>query len=125
MRRLAVAVVALLAILMATFIARPYGRGLSFVIRAADMSGRLRAVADLGIGGVSEREIAIPTSNGTLRSRVYAPTRSTRRAVLLVSGLHPSGIDEPRLVRFSRNLSADNVLVVTPAIPELTRFLIS
>src|SRR5262249_62339665 len=51
--------------------------------------------------------------------------RSTRRAVLLVSGLHPSGIDEPRLVRFSRNLSADNVLVVTPAIPELTRFLIS
>ena len=38
------------------------------------------------------------------------------------SGLHASGIDEPRLVRLARQLSAGGVTVVTPDIPELSRF---
>src|SRR5204863_7331424 len=45
-----------------------------------------------------------------------------RRTTLLVSGLHPSGIDEPRLVRLARQLSASGVTVITPDIPELSGF---
>src|SRR3989442_1512820 len=44
------------------------------------------------------------------------------RGALLVSGLHPSGIEEPRLMRLARQLAADHLVVVTPDIPELSRF---
>jgi dienelactone hydrolase len=104
--------------------ARPYMQGLSFVVRAADMQGRIRRIADLETEPEREREIAIPTARGPLRGRVYAPSRS-RRTTLLVSGLHPSGIDEPRLVRLARQLSASGETVITPDIPELSRFEIS
>jgi hypothetical protein len=41
---------------------------------------------------------------------------------LLTSGLHASGIDEPRLVRLAHQISASHIAVVTPDIPELSRF---
>jgi dienelactone hydrolase len=53
---------------------------------------------------------------------VYAPRGTARQTVMLVSGLHPAGIDEPRLVALARNLAETNVTVVTPDIPELSRF---
>ena len=42
--------------------------------------------------------------------------------MLLVSGLHPAGIDEPRLTHLARTLAESNVLVVTPDFAELSRF---
>lgn len=104
------------------FITAPYVHGLSFVIRTADMQGTVRRIADLDRGDQREREIVIPTANGPLRARAYDPVGGHQRAVLLVSGLHPSGIDEPRLVRLARQLSGNGLTVVTPDIPELSRF---
>ena len=103
------------------FIARPFVHGLSFVIRVAEMQGAARTIADLDVMREQERDITIPTARGLLRARVYEP-RSPHRAALLTSGLHPSGIDEPRLVRLARQLSAGGVTIVTPDIPELSRF---
>ena len=101
----------------------PFVHGLSFVIRAADMKGQLRRVADLDADPVRERELTIPTTRGPLRARIYEPAaRAPRRTALLTSGLHPSGIDEPRLVRLARELAADDLRIVTPDIPELSRF---
>jgi hypothetical protein len=57
-----------------------------------------------------------------MRGRVYEPERRSSHTALLVSGLHPSGIDEPRLVRLARQLGASGLTVVTPDIPELSRF---
>ncbi len=106
-------------------IGRPYIHGLSFVIRAADMQGTPRRIADLDAGAEREREISIATPHGSIRARAYEPVRGSHRTTLLVSGLHPSGIDEPRLVRLARQVAANGVLVVTPDIPELSRFEIS
>lgn len=39
-----------------------------------------------------------------------------------MSGLHPAGIDEPRLVAFARELARTHVTVVTSDLPELRRF---
>jgi len=100
---------------------RPVVHGLSFVIRAAEMDGVARRIADLDTRREQEREVAIPTARGPLRARVYE-ARSPHRVALLTSGLHSSGIDEPRLVRLARQLSASGVTVVTPDIPELSRF---
>ncbi|HZT77092.1 MAG TPA: hypothetical protein VFA27_10565 [Vicinamibacterales bacterium] len=105
-------------------VVRPSVHGLSFVIRAADMKGTARRIADLDADAIREREITIATTtHGGMRARVYEPASATaRRTSLLVSGLHPSGIDEPRLVRLARDLAADDLRIVTPDIPELSRF---
>jgi dienelactone hydrolase len=114
-------VIACVALAALGFIARPYVHGLSFVIRVAEMQGAARTIADLDVVREQERDITIPTARGAMRARVYEP-RSPHRAALLTSGLHPSGIDEPRLVRLARQLSAGGVTIVTPDIPELSRF---
>ena len=116
--RLAIALLALGALV---FISRPYAHGLSFVVRVAEMHGAARTIADLDTVRVQERDITIPTTRGAMRARAYEPP-SPHRAALLTSGLHASGIDEPRLVRLARQLSAGGVTVVTPDIPELSRF---
>ncbi len=106
-------------------ITAPYARGLSFVIRAADMQGTPRRFADLDTRAVQEREVAIPTPGGSMRARAYTPVGASRQVALLTSGLHVAGIAEPRLTRLARELAASGVTVVTPDIPELSRFEIS
>jgi dienelactone hydrolase len=118
LRLLAVAV----ALAGVFLIARPYAHGLSFVIRAADMDGRARTLADLDTIAVRTRDLAVPTPSGSMRARLYEPAGTPTRVALLVSGLHASGIDEPRLVRLARQLAASGVAIVTPDIPELSRF---
>jgi hypothetical protein len=120
--RLVRAAAVIVALAGVALIARPYAHGLSFVIRAADMQGTARRVADLDAAAVTSRDIAIPLSSGALRARVYEPTVGSHRTALLTSGLHVSGIDEPRLVRLARQLAGSGITVVTPDIPELSRF---
>jgi len=123
MRRWAIATIVVMVTLAGgVLVARPFVHGLSFVIRAAEMDGTIRRVADLDASAEREREIAIPTARGSMRGRVYEPIGAPHRVALLVSGLHPSGIDEPRLMRLARQLAADHLLVVTPDVPELSRF---
>ena len=104
---------------------RPFARGLSFVIRAADMHGAVRTLADAGVRRPTERRIDIDvpmTTLGKIPGRLYSPAGRPRRMVLLVSGFHPAGIDEPRLVVLARELAASGLAVVTPDVPELSRF---
>ena len=110
------------AVTGAVIVGRPYLHGLSFVVRAADMQGTARRLADLDTVAIRERELAIPTVRGSMRVRAYEPEGRSTRTALLVSGLHASGIDEPRLVRLARQLAANHVTIVTPDIPELARF---
>lgn len=121
-RRRVVVAFALAAIAAGALIARPYLHGLSFVLRAADLPGAARRLADLDTVPTDERDLQIPTPAGPLRARLYEPAREVRRTALLVSGLHPSDIDEPRLVRLARQIAASGVAVVTPDIPGLSRF---
>jgi hypothetical protein len=111
----------------AALITAPYAHGVSFVIRAANLQGTPRRLADLDTRAVQQREIAIPTPRGSLRARVYTPNNAGpgSRATLLTSGLHVSGIDEPRLTRLAHELAASGIVVVTPDIPDLSRFEIS
>ena len=122
LRRVLAILLALAALLGAVLIARPSVRGLAFVVRAAEVQGTLRRVADLDAAQVSTRDLNIPTRRGAMRARLYEPSGSHRRAALLTSGLHASGIEEPRLVRLAQQISGTGIAVVTPDIPELSRF---
>ena len=121
-RRLAALLFAIAVLVSAAWLARPFAHGLSFVIRAAELTGTAHRLADLDTAPTREREIAIPTIRGPLRARLYEPSRPRHRAALLVSGLQAAGIDEPRLVALARHLSGSGLTIVTPDIPELSRF---
>jgi dienelactone hydrolase len=112
----------LVVLLGAGLVLRPYVHGLTFVIRTADVQGLARRLADLDTGPVEERALTIPAAREPIQARLYLPAVRVRRAVLLVTGLHPSGIDEPRLVRLARQVASQGIAVVTPDIPELSRF---
>jgi dienelactone hydrolase len=124
-RRVAALLFLAIVIACAAIVARPYVHGLGFVVRAAAMDGIVRRAADLDTVAVNTRELNVETTRGALRVRVYEPAGRHVRAAVLTSGLHPSGIDEPRLVRLARQLAASHIVVVTPDIPELSRFEIS
>ena len=122
MRRWLVVTIAVVALLLLGLTAKRDIHGWSLVYRAANRQDVLRRLADLDTVAVEDRLIAIPIRNESIRARVYAPLRGSRQTVLLVSGLHAAGIDEPRLADLARKLAEADVTVVTPEIPELSRF---
>lgn len=121
-RRLTIVGVAAMALLLLAIPARRDIHGLTLVVRAADLHGIGRRLADLDTVAIRERLVQIPLRTGSMRGRAYVPIGTARQTVLLVSGLNPAGIDEPRLTRLARTLAEANVAVVTPEIPELSRF---
>jgi dienelactone hydrolase len=121
-RRLVVLLAVVVAVIAAAVASSPFLHGLSFVIRAADLHGVARRAADLGAQRASERDLTIATTRGPLHGRLYEPSNDVHRTALLTSGLHPAGINEPRLVALARQLSASGVAVLTPDIPQLSNF---
>ena len=99
-----------------------YVHGLSLVVRGANLHGIVRRLADLDTVRQVERLVRVRVGRESIAARVYTPTRASRQTVLLVSGLHAAGIDEPRLMALARELARTSVTVVTPEIPELSRF---
>jgi dienelactone hydrolase len=122
MRRWLFIGVAVVASLLVGVTARRYVHGFTLVVRAADLHGPVRRVADLDTVRIGERIVRASLTDTSIRARVYAPVGTARQTVLLVSGLHPAGIDEPRLIALARRLAEADVTVVTPEIPELSRF---
>lgn len=121
-RQLASIGVAVAVILLLGLPARRTFHGFSLVVRAGDLHGVARRIADLDTVPITERLVRVPLRDLSVRARVYAPVGTPRQTVLLVAGLHPTGIEEPRLVALSRRLAEANVIVVTPEIPELSSF---
>ena len=114
----------LLAILVAfVFAARFYMRGAAFVVQAAGIEGAARTATRWYASDVTVADAApVPWRGGTLRARAYRPARQAGRPILLVPGVHASGIDEPRLVGFARDISATGHPVLTVELPDLKRY---
>jgi dienelactone hydrolase len=90
-------------------------------VRVAEMHGAARTIADLDTVRVQERDITIPTTLGAMRARAYEPP-SPHRAALLTSGTACVGDRRTAARPLARQLSAGGVTIVTPDIPELSRF---
>ena len=115
-------VVTFAALAILILLARPFLLGLSFVVRAADLKGVTRHAADLDAQSWYAKEVTVPSPRGSLHGRLYEPARAMNRAIVLTSGLHPAGIDEPRLVGLARQLAASGLAVFTPEVSELSHF---
>lgn len=100
----------------------PYWHATAMILRAAGTRGWLGQAARWDARGVTDRIEQISTPEGHVRVRVFQPAGHATRAVLLVSGVHPDGVEEPRLVDLARDLAGTGVNVVTPEIPDLMQY---
>jgi dienelactone hydrolase len=118
--------VLLLLLLVVSYAAlRDHLRASAFVVKAAGMQGAARTAAEWEAGDVVELRNGIPWRQGVLPSRIYQPSRRRGRVFLLVPGVHASGVEEPRLVGFARDLASMGHVVVTAGPPDLATYSIT
>ena len=100
-----------------------YARGLSLVVRAAQLDGWLLRAAQMEARPWSAgTAFRVPTRHGEIPARLYRPEAGATRAVVLTPGVHAMGIDEPRLRGLAGDLAASGVTVMTIALPDLVRY---
>jgi dienelactone hydrolase len=103
----------------------PYWTAAALISRAAGTAGWPGVVARWSARSVSDTVEQIPIRDvryHRMRVRIFRSHGAPRRAALLVSGVHPDGITEPRLVALARELAATGVVVVTPEIEDLISY---
>ena len=104
---------------------RPYVRATSLIVRSAGLERQHPTLAALQTDTVAERRDTVPSRFGPLRAKLYTPKTHTEGALLLAPGVNALGIDEPRLVSFARNLASSGFVVLTPELPDLSRYLVT
>jgi dienelactone hydrolase len=115
----------LLVLIAAGVAARDYVRATTFIVQAAGFDGVVRSAAEWATEDIQESDRAIPWRNGTLRARLYRPVNSRGVPVLVVPGVHAGGIDEPRMIQFSRDLASMGRDVVAAELPDLKAYRIT
>jgi dienelactone hydrolase len=125
-RLLTVATVALIIGLVVIFVATPYLRAASLIVRAANLGGRAEAFANDHARMVAvEPRHMVDTRYGQVPARFYVPEGEVSRAVLLVPGIHSMGIEEPRLTALATDLAGTGITVMTMALPDLQAYMIT
>lgn len=98
-------------------------------LRAAGLLLRIQdpqqssVVARIDTYPVEEKLTSVATSSGTIPARLYIPVGvSHAPGMVIVHGVHHLGIEEPRLVRFARAVSASGIRVLTPELATLADY---
>jgi pimeloyl-ACP methyl ester carboxylesterase len=93
--------------------------GLVRMASSTPPTGLLRALSY----EVDEREGELALAGGTTRVRWYVPRGVTDApGLVLVHGIHRLGVDEPRLIAFSRAIASAGVVVLAPHVAELADY---
>ena len=72
---------------------------------------------------MEERLTTVATSSGSIPARLYIPQGVDHApGIVIVHGVHHLGIEEPRLVRFARAVSASGIRVLTPELASLADY---
>jgi len=69
--------------------------------------------------------VKVPTRYGEVTARLYQPRGGSARSLAVFPGVHAGGIDEPRLVAFSRRLASTGANVLSVPLPDLREFRIT
>jgi pimeloyl-ACP methyl ester carboxylesterase len=72
---------------------------------------------------VTTQEITLPAASGPIRARLYMPSGLAHPpGMVVLHGIHHLGIDEPRLMSFSRAVAGGGFAVLTPEIAALADY---
>lgn len=122
-RRILIATVVVLILLILAFAwLNPYLDAGSVLVRVGNPNAEgLLARHDTNPVKTSLATFSTPVR--AVRARYYVPVGITHPAAMIVlHGVHHLGIDEPRLVNFSRALASHGVLVMTPELTDLADY---
>jgi dienelactone hydrolase len=122
-RRLLTASIIVLVLLAAAFLwLDPYLDSASVLLRVANSKGD-GVLTRHDTNAITTQSISIGTPAGPVRARLYIPTGVVNPpAMVVLHGVHHLGIEEPRLVNFSRALSTHGILVMTPEMSDLADY---
>jgi dienelactone hydrolase len=119
-------VIILLALITVGYVATPYLRAASLVVRAANVGGRIEAFANGRAREVTvQPRHMLTTRYGNVAAQFFRPDNTPRRTILMVPGVHSMGIDEPRLTALAKDLAGEGVNVMTMALPDLMQYQIT
>ncbi len=108
---------------LGVYVAAPYARAASLIVRAANMGGRVEAFARARAYAVTAQpKHMVPTRHGDVAAQFYVPDTITGRTVLVMPGFNSYGIDEPRVAALAADLAASGMSVMALAVPDLRRF---
>jgi acetyl esterase/lipase len=101
-----------------------YRHGATFIVEATGVQGFLHRLAAIETQTVTRPpgDLRVPWRGGSLRAYAYQPAHVLGRGILVVPGVHASGIDEPRLVGFAEDLAAQGHPVLTIELPDLKAY---
>jgi len=102
--------------------AAPYVSSAAFILDIAGTGGVARALLPARVREVGSRDVPVPTRLGTVAARLYQPRGGAAQSVLVFPGVHAGGIDEPRLVTFSKRLASTGINVLSVPLPDLREF---
>ncbi|MGA3212650.1 MAG: alpha/beta hydrolase [Terriglobales bacterium] len=72
---------------------------------------------------VDESDTVIEGPHGQVSARLYSPRGAANPpGLVILHGIHHLGMDEPRLVRFSRAFASEGIEVLTPALQSLADY---
>ena len=72
---------------------------------------------------VTTQEVTLPATSGPIRARLYLPSGLAHPpGMVVLHGIHHLGIDEPRLMSFSRAVAGGGFAVLTPEISALADY---
>jgi dienelactone hydrolase len=118
--------VLLVLVVAVGYLATPYVRAASLLVRVANLGGRVESLADASARTVTVRPPhVVPTRQGDVPAQFYEPDGAVRRTVLMIPGIHSMGINEPRLTALARDLAGSGDRVMTMALPDLVRYRIT
>jgi pimeloyl-ACP methyl ester carboxylesterase len=80
-------------------------------------------VLRLETNAVTTQEVTLPATSGPIRARLYLPRGLVHPpGMVVLHGIHHLGIDEPRLMGFSRAVAGGGFAVLTPEIGALADY---
>ena len=108
-----------------SWLAAPYVIAAAFVLDLAGADGWARRLLPVRTRPVTTQDVVVPTRHGPLDARVYRGEGGDARSLIVFPGIHAGGLDEPRLVAFSRRLAATAAVVLSVPLPDLREFRIT
>ncbi len=125
-RRFRMLLIVLLVLIVVVYVAAPYARAMSLIVRVAAIGGPAQAVLGLQDSRVEKQpRHEIETRHGNVPAQIYMPARVSEHAVLVMPGFNSNGIDEPRLAALAADIAASGYPVMALALPDLQRFRLS
>jgi dienelactone hydrolase len=120
--RLSLSVLLALALLSLYVPVRRNSSGVSLLMHVADRNAH-GVFADYDTRAVQVVATTVKGPGGSIRAKLYLPAGMEHApAMVVLHGVHHLGIEEPRLVNFSRALASHGIIILTPEMADLADY---